>query len=156
MTTPQALELAISHHQAGRLDEAQVLCRQILTNNPQDANVLHLLGVLASQAGRFDEGAEFIQRAIAVLPNFAGFHFNPGETYRRQGKPDLAVAALLRATQLDPRMPDAHRGLSAALADLRSNLREIVCMSPLMNPARFARDMESLYRQMWQTHCSRK
>jgi predicted O-linked N-acetylglucosamine transferase (SPINDLY family) len=117
VTPQQALELAVSHHQAGRLDQAQVLYRQLLTQYPREANVLHLMGLLASQAGRFDEGADLIQRAIAVMPNFAGFHFNLGETYRRQGKRELAIPALQRATQLDPKMADAHRGLSAALAD---------------------------------------
>jgi protein O-GlcNAc transferase len=117
VTTQQALDLAISHHQAGRLDQAQVLYQQILTSNPRDSNVLHLLGVATSQAGRFDEGAELIRRAIAINPNFAGFHFNLSETYRRQGKREQAIAELLLATQLDPKLPDAHRALSAALVD---------------------------------------
>lgn len=30
VTIPQALELAIQHHEAGRLREAEVICRQIL------------------------------------------------------------------------------------------------------------------------------
>lgn len=117
MTTQQALDLAISHHQAGRLDQAQVLYRQILTSNPRDANVLHLLGVATSQAGRFDEGAELIRRAIAINPNFAGFHFNLSETYRRQGKREQAISELMVAAQLDPKLPHAHRALSAALVD---------------------------------------
>jgi protein O-GlcNAc transferase len=115
--TQQALDLAVSHHQAGRLDQAQVLYRQILTDNPRDPNVLHLLGVLTSQTGRFDEGAELIRRAIAINPKFAGFHFNLSETYRRQGKREQAISELLLATQLDPKLSDAHRALSAALVD---------------------------------------
>jgi predicted O-linked N-acetylglucosamine transferase (SPINDLY family) len=40
----------------------------------------------------------------------------------------------------------------AALA--RQGLRERMRASPLMDEARFARDMEALYRQMWRTWCT--
>jgi len=36
----------------------------------------------------------------------------------------------------------------------RQGLRERMRASPLMDEARFARDMEALYRQMWRTWCA--
>lgn len=41
----------------------------------------------------------------------------------------------------------------ARLADARRGLREKMRASPLMDEARFARDMEGLFRQMWRTWC---
>ena len=52
MTIPQALQLAVQHHQAGRLAEAELLYRQILAAQPNHADALHLLGVMAQQVGR--------------------------------------------------------------------------------------------------------
>jgi predicted O-linked N-acetylglucosamine transferase (SPINDLY family) len=40
------------------------------------------------------------------------------------------------------------------LADLRGTLRERVQNSPLMDAATFARQVETAYRQMWQTWCA--
>jgi predicted O-linked N-acetylglucosamine transferase (SPINDLY family) len=43
---------------------------------------------------------------------------------------------------------DLHR-----LANLRSTLRDRMQSSPLMNPQKFTIDLESIYRQSWQTWC---
>jgi len=37
---------------------------------------------------------------------------------------------------------------------LRGNLREVMSKSPLMDGAAFARDFESLIRQMWRSYCA--
>jgi len=39
------------------------------------------------------------------------------------------------------------------LADLRASLRDRMRRSPLMDAPRFARNVESAYRQMWRTWC---
>jgi predicted O-linked N-acetylglucosamine transferase (SPINDLY family) len=36
---------------------------------------------------------------------------------------------------------------------LRNNLRQKIAASPLMNQERFARNMESAYREMWRKWC---
>jgi Flp pilus assembly protein TadD len=49
--TQQALERGRDLHQAGRLNEAEGLYRQILAVDPNHADGLHLLGVMAHQRG---------------------------------------------------------------------------------------------------------
>ena len=49
ITIEQAIEIALAHHRAGRLAEAETLYRQVLSLVPGHAEVLHLLGVLAGQ-----------------------------------------------------------------------------------------------------------
>src|SRR5688500_13700803 len=48
------LQTAVSHHQAGQAAEAERLYRQVLAVDPEQADALHLLGVLAYQVGRAD------------------------------------------------------------------------------------------------------
>jgi len=55
----------LAHHQAGRLAQAETLYRETLALEPDHADALHLLGVLASQIGRHDVAVELIDRAIA-------------------------------------------------------------------------------------------
>ena len=43
----------------------------------------------------------------------------------------------------------------ASISELRSTLRRRLQESPLMDEARFARDMESVYRDMWRAWCAR-
>jgi predicted O-linked N-acetylglucosamine transferase (SPINDLY family) len=40
------------------------------------------------------------------------------------------------------------------LGDLRSTLRQRMQSSPLMDGPRFARDVESAYRRMWEIWCA--
>src|SRR3954468_10010464 len=82
LTIQQAMQMAVAHHQAGRLDRAETLYRQVLSYAPDYPDALHLLGVLASQNGESDAAIALIQRAIAGDPTVATFHNNLGEALR--------------------------------------------------------------------------
>jgi protein O-GlcNAc transferase len=115
MTIPQAFELALSRHQAGRLAEAEALYRQILGAQPNHADALHLLGVIALQAGRHEIAVEWIHKAILLNPNHPAAHSNLGEACRRMGRLDEAIAAFRRALELKPDSPETHNNLGVAL-----------------------------------------
>ena len=72
------MSLLLQHHQAGRLAEAEALYRQILAVEPQHADALHLLGVLAHQVGRDDLAVEMIRQAITLAPENPAAHSNLG------------------------------------------------------------------------------
>ncbi len=69
--TQNTFDLALQHHQAGRLADAEALYRQILSEQPNDLDALHLLGVIAYQTGRNDVAVDLIRRAIDLDPEFA-------------------------------------------------------------------------------------
>jgi hypothetical protein len=72
MTIEQAVEMAVQHHRAGRVREAEALYRQVLGAQPGHADALHLLGVLAHQTGRTEYTIQLIPRAAAATRG-AGF-----------------------------------------------------------------------------------
>ncbi len=115
MTVPQALELALQHHQAGRLAEAEALYRQILAVEPGHADALHLLGVVAHQVGRHDVAVELIRQAISLLPTAPAFFSNLGGAYEKLGRHEEAVTAFRRAIELNPDYPEAHNNLGNVL-----------------------------------------
>src|SRR5437868_11273433 len=57
---------AAAHHRAGRLAAAERMCRRILAIDPDHADGLHLLGLIAHQTGHSDQALELIGRAIAL------------------------------------------------------------------------------------------
>ena len=63
-TIPEALAIAIQHHQGGRLQAAEQIYRQILAAEPDQPDAWHLLGVMAHQVGKYDVAIEYIERAI--------------------------------------------------------------------------------------------
>jgi len=58
------LQIAVEHHQAGRLAEADSLYRRVLEIEPDNASALHLRGVLAHQQARNEDAVGSIEKAI--------------------------------------------------------------------------------------------
>jgi predicted O-linked N-acetylglucosamine transferase (SPINDLY family) len=117
VTLEQAMRIALGHHQAGRLGEAEAIYRQALDHDPDYPPALHLLGVLACQTGQLSAAIDLIGRAIARLPDVAEYHSNLGEAYRLSGQYAAAIASLERAIALKPGLAEAHNHLGLALHD---------------------------------------
>jgi len=113
-TTAQNLAAAIQHHQAGQLQAAEQLYRQILASDPNNADANHLLGVLAQHVGKHEIAVEHIERAIRLNGAVARFHNDLGEAFRALGRTSEAVACYRRALELNPDYPEAHYNLGIA------------------------------------------
>ncbi|MEI8196354.1 MAG: tetratricopeptide repeat protein [Phycisphaerae bacterium] len=117
VTISQAFQLALQHHQAGRLQEAEQIYRQILAHQPGHADALHLLGVIASQVGRFEVAVDLIGQAIAQKPNVPEMHNNLGNALKDLGRFEEANAAYRQAIALKPDFPEAHSNYGNVLVD---------------------------------------
>jgi predicted TPR repeat methyltransferase len=113
-------QLALQHHQAGRLKEAEGLYRRVLEKNPSDANALRMLGVLAAQVNRNDIAADFLQQALNLLPENALLHAELAEVQRRLGKFQLAMQHVQRAIALSPELFEGHFNLAVILHEQRN------------------------------------
>ncbi|MEP6670073.1 MAG: tetratricopeptide repeat protein [Chthoniobacter sp.] len=118
VTVQQAFELALQHHQAGRLAEAEVLYRQVLAVQPGHAEALHFLGVAAHQGGRHDFAVEMIRQAIVRDPSNAVAHSNLATVCLATGRAEEAMVQSRRAIEIRPDFADAHYNWGAALAEL--------------------------------------
>jgi protein O-GlcNAc transferase len=115
MTIQQTFDLAIQHHQAGRLQDAEQLYRQILARQPDHFQALLHLGILAHQQGREDLAIELIRKSITLNPRLPEAHNNLGIALQAKGQIDEAVAAYRRAIALKPSHATAHFNLGVAL-----------------------------------------
>jgi predicted O-linked N-acetylglucosamine transferase (SPINDLY family) len=115
LTVPEALKLAVSHHGAGRLDQAEELYRLILRAEPDNSEALQIYGALLSQRGKHDEGLDLIERAIRLNPNAAHFQANRGLVLFNMGLTDLAIEAYHKALALKPDVRNVHYNLGNAL-----------------------------------------
>lgn len=124
---PTLLSTALAHHQRGELSLAFQLYRQIISAEPANAEVLHLLGVASLQLGQPRQAVGWLERAVELQPGASPFHANLGEAYRTQGQLERAEACFRLALRLRPDNADAaynfgllfmQQGQTAKAADL--------------------------------------
>ena len=89
----RAVAVGVQHHQAGRLDEAEAHYRQALADDPNHAEALHLLGLLAHQLGQHDIAVGLIGQAIISADDRPWYYLNIGVALQALGRLDLAVRA---------------------------------------------------------------
>ena len=98
----EALAAAVRLHEEGRLAEAATDYERVLAAQPDHAQALHNLGLIAHTRGG---GAP------------AAYHANLGAVLRDRGETEAAVASYRRALDIDPDLAAAHNGLGGALED---------------------------------------
>jgi tetratricopeptide (TPR) repeat protein len=126
------LASAFEHHQRGELEAAARIYKAIIHTDRDNADALHLYGVLNHQCGRHEAAIKSIRKAIKHRPSVAAFHSNLGEAYRSAGRTSAAENCYRRALAIDPGFVDAlinygvlqrHRGqTNAAIALFRQAL----------------------------------
>ncbi|MFL9888425.1 tetratricopeptide repeat protein [Paraburkholderia agricolaris] len=98
MTLVQATHL----HESGRLDEAKRAYETLLANQPDDAEALHLYGVLHAQQGQLERALALLRRSTQLLPQPLALS-NLGSVLASGGKVDEALECFEAALKLDPR-----------------------------------------------------
>jgi Tfp pilus assembly protein PilF len=110
----QRLEVALEHHRAGRLAQAEGAYREVLAADPENIDALHFLGVIAYQRGRHDQAEQLISRALLRNPSNAAACSNLGNALQAQGKHEQAVTCYRQALVLQPNYVDALVNLGTA------------------------------------------
>src|SRR5438477_4766355 len=113
-TAAQTIETALAHHRAGRLGEAEAIYRQILQSNPNHADALHLLGVLAHQTGHNDAAVQLISQAIRQGAGSEAYN-NLGSVFRAQNNLQDAFGAYQKAMQLNPNFAEPYTNVGLLL-----------------------------------------
>jgi Flp pilus assembly protein TadD len=114
VTLDDRLRLALGHHRAGRLGEAEAMYRKALSQEPDHPDALHLLGTLV-QENNAEEALRLLQRAAKLDPRAPHFHCNLGALLGRMGRQEEAIASLREALRLKPDYPEAWNNLGVAL-----------------------------------------
>lgn len=110
-----ALSLAVAHHRADRLGEAESLYREVLDVEPDNAQALHMLGVVGLQYGDCAAAIELIGASVAVDPDDAAAQCDLGVAHKMMGDFDAAADCYRRAIAIAPDYVQAHNNLGNTL-----------------------------------------
>ncbi|HEY4375473.1 MAG TPA: tetratricopeptide repeat-containing glycosyltransferase family protein [Burkholderiales bacterium] len=118
VSVAQALQLAAEQFQAGNRAEVEAWCLKVLEVEPENAEALHLLGVLAHLAGKHGVALALLEKAARMAPDHPHAHYNLGVVLGTLRRHEAALAAYQRAIAAAPEHPHACGNLGNAALEL--------------------------------------
>jgi predicted O-linked N-acetylglucosamine transferase (SPINDLY family) len=115
--TDDLLRQALALHEAGKIGEAERIYEGVMAREPGNVRAIHLLGLAASETGRYQRAIDLMERSIALMPRVAQFHNNLGEAYRGLKQYEKAVGCYRLALEIKP-MFEAENNLGLALREM--------------------------------------
>jgi protein O-GlcNAc transferase len=109
------IHLVIENLRAGKLEKAEDICREIIRDQPENAEALHFLGLIYFQRSDYNTATDYIKKALQLNPHFADAYNNLGIIYQNKGQLHEAVVHYQRALQLKPNFVHANYNLAIVL-----------------------------------------
>lgn len=151
---------ARQRHRDGALDVAARLYDSVLAKDPENAEVLHLKGILRAQSGAPEEGLALLERAVVRAPQDGRIRANLAKLRLDLGDVGGAVADYETARVHSPGDSEVEFNLAGALAlagrpdDAIDHLERARELSP--GNAHVLANLGNLYRQTDQLAASRE
>jgi tetratricopeptide (TPR) repeat protein len=99
------LSLASALERQKKFNEAEAMFREIIAEDPQNADALNSLGYMFAERGqRLDEAVSLVERALAVEPGNGAYLDSLGWAYYKQNQLDKAEEPLREAAKLLPKI----------------------------------------------------
>jgi predicted O-linked N-acetylglucosamine transferase (SPINDLY family) len=138
----QWVKSGLTHHQTGRLAEAEPLYLRALDADKDFYPALHLMGVLRLQQDRAAEALPYIQRALGVQPNMPETLANYGIALQAAGRYTEALEALARVVNLNPNDSRAWNNRGALLSKVHRNEEALADLDRAVS-------LDPLYADAW-------
>lgn len=102
---------------AGQSQPAEVICRRILADFPDEPNTLHMLGLMSYNAADPDKAISYLRQACQSPIASALYFSNLTEMLRQRGRLAEAEQYGRKAVQIDPKMIGAWNNLGIVLQE---------------------------------------
>lgn len=106
------VDLGAVYDRMGDASDAEREWKHVLRDHPDNAVALADLGMLYARQRLYALGAEFLQRAIAVNPQYADAHIKLGFVYLQAGELDHAEAQFNSSIKMAPMNVGGYAGLA--------------------------------------------
>jgi protein O-GlcNAc transferase len=117
MNIKKAIKSVLEHYQAGNLQQAENICRKILRNQPNDAELLYFLGIIYAQLEKHDLAIQHIKKSLQFNTDNAEGCLALAIIFQNKGLTDEAIIYYQKAINLNPNYADAYYSLGNVLQD---------------------------------------
>lgn len=102
---------AVALHQAGRLDEAERIYRSLSDIAPENADLLHLIGLIAVQKGAADSALPYLYKAVRLAPEAVPYRFTLAQALSDTNRPKEALEHYKSVLERDASYPDTYNNM---------------------------------------------
>ena len=124
---------ALQCFQQGKLKEAQKRYQKTLKIDPNNAESLHLLGLIALQQKDYYQAEKSIRKSIRSMPQYWQAHNNLGVVLQEAGKLGEAKKVLSALVTSQPSYVDAQKNLGIVLGQLGETEQAIQLLEKIRN-----------------------
>jgi len=103
-------------HQIGQLKKAENFYKRALKIENNNADAMHLLGLLTHQKGRHEYAAKLIKKALIIKPNEPNYNTNLAIIYNKLSRWDESEKVCRIAIESAPKHAEAYNNLGRALS----------------------------------------
>ena len=107
-TNAELIQQGLVHHRSGQLSLAMDRYTQVLRNDPQNADALYYIAVVACHEGQFQQGIDLARRSLSYRPRQARAHNLIGQALHRMGQIKDALESFDTAIECDVNFADAY------------------------------------------------
>ena len=119
MSIEDAIANAARLVNAGRIEQAEKVSRQLIKLRPNLPDAHNILAVVLHRQGKLDDAVASLKKAIQLNGTVPNFYSNLGEMERQRGNLDAAETALRKAITIDPNSAQAYNNLGIVHYDKR-------------------------------------
>jgi tetratricopeptide (TPR) repeat protein len=96
------IQMGFAHHAKNEFHEASNFYQKAYLINPENFDVLQLIGALLSQTGKFLDAIGYFIKALDINPNHADCNYNLGHTFQQCNLFKEALSSYQKALLIEP------------------------------------------------------
>jgi protein O-GlcNAc transferase len=117
MNIDKEIQLLLNYYRKGDLHQAEHIGQKILEVRPNDAEILHFLGIIYGELGEHDSSIKYFKRALQFNINNADTYLSLGILMQQKGLMYEAISYFQKAIALSPNNIEAHNNIGNALKE---------------------------------------
>ena len=112
------LNTAITLFKNRKLEDAEILCSEIIKEDPKNISTLNLLGIILFKKKKFEEAIKIIKKSIKINPEQADANNNLGLMLMNLKKFDDAIFSYKKAIKINNHFIDAYLNIGITYKEL--------------------------------------
>ena len=123
----------INYFKIGDLKKSKKICEEIISNNPENPEILNLYAFILYSRNDLDDAVTFWKKAIKLKPNYFESYNGLGNAYSKLNEYDKSIKCFQKAFEIEPKFYEAYNNLGNLLIKKKDYKKSIEYFNKALN-----------------------